>query len=275
MSEDFDTRQYLGPRVNDLYVSSLCEFDERVWESFRTHARAHGSIEHGSRDYLIVRMMHLAEVTSNAIRMDATWDLIAPAMSLVRDRYEQTVRFSWLVRNPDPEEFEKYERFILAKIRNIVRNIDPKTVERLAAGRTVPRWTIDPLNKEEQRYLDAWEQMDLYSMATKRDRFPPIVDNFISKEKLEPWYNSVYRQFSSISHYDRLAVEMVGPTPMEEGKVVMSMQPHWPKVLILYLSLLDVIQCFEVTAACFLRDTAVQFESLFLEWKSLRAKLKV
>ena len=114
MSDKFDTRQYLGPLVNQLYISAFCEFDERVWEMYRTHADEHGAIDPTTSDYLIVRMMYIAESTSNAIRMDATWGLIPPAMSLVRDRYEQTVRFSWLVRNPDPEEFRKYERFMVA-----------------------------------------------------------------------------------------------------------------------------------------------------------------
>lgn len=276
MSTDFvDTRQYLGPLVNQLYVSALCELDERVWEVFRQHARARGSIAHGSRDYLIVRMMHLAEVTSNAIRMNATWELTAPAMSLVRDRYEQTVRFSWLVRNPNPEEYEKYEHFMLSKIRTIVRNIAPETIKRaLDSGHVLPKWATETLTKEERRYLDAWEQTDLRSMAAKRDDFPPICNNLLSKEKLEPWYNAVYRQFSSVSHYDRYAVEMVIPTPSEDDKVVMAMQPHWPKLLILYTAWLDIIQCFEATAVCFAQDTAIKFESLFAEWISLGAKFE-
>jgi hypothetical protein len=44
-------------------------------------------------------MLYIAEITSTAIRLNATWALTPAAMSLLRDRYEQTVRFSWLVRN--------------------------------------------------------------------------------------------------------------------------------------------------------------------------------
>src|SRR5438270_11108205 len=110
MADKFDTREYLGPFVNQLYIAELCDLDERVWEVFRAHAKVHGPIKHGSRDYLVVRMMYIAESTSNAIRMDATWELIPPTMSLVRDRYEQTVRFSWLIRNPDQEEYRQLSR---------------------------------------------------------------------------------------------------------------------------------------------------------------------
>jgi hypothetical protein len=42
-------------------------------------------------------------------------------------------------------------------------------------------------------------------MAAKRDSFPLITDNRLSKVKLEPWYNAVYRQLSSISHYVSLS----------------------------------------------------------------------
>jgi len=112
-------------------------------------------------------------------------------------------------------------------------------------------------------------------MAAKRDSFPPITDNRLSKRKLEPWYNAVYRQFSSISHYDRFAVEMVKPLPIEDEKVVIGFQPHWPKLLILYTTLLDIIQCYEATTVSFQTDTSIKFESLFLEWKAFGAQLNV
>lgn len=40
MTEEFDTRQCLGPLVNQIYIAQLCDLDERVWEVFRTHARS-------------------------------------------------------------------------------------------------------------------------------------------------------------------------------------------------------------------------------------------
>jgi hypothetical protein len=270
MPEDFDTRQCLGPLVNQIYTSQLCELDERVWEVFRAHARDHGAIEDGGNDFLIVRMMHIADATSNGIRLNATWGLIPPAMSLVRDRYEQTIRFSWLVRNPDQKEFQKYERFMIAKIRNIVRNIAPESIKRFTeAGQVVPLWATEELGKGDRAYLEEWENLDLCSMAAKRDKFPPIANNRVAKEKLEPWYNAVYRQLSSMSHYDRFAVEMVRPLPAQDGTVMLGLQSHWPKLLILYTVLLDIIQCYEATAVCLAKDTSVRFESLFLEWAAL------
>lgn len=112
-------------------------------------------------------------------------------------------------------------------------------------------------------------------MASKRDNFLPITHNLLSKEKLEPWYNPVYRQLSSMTHYDRFGIEMVEPRPIEDGNVVMAMRPHWPNLLILYTTLLDIIQCYESTSICFEQDTSIKFESLFLEWVSLGKKLEI
>ena len=206
-------------------------------------------------------MMHIADATSNGIRMNATWELIPPAISLVRNRYEQAVRFSWLVRNPNQTEFQKYERFMIAKIRSIVRNVAPESVKQFTeAGQALPLWTTETLTKEERHYLKEWEKTDLRSMAARRDDFPLIANNRVSREKFEPWYNAVYRQFSSMSHYDRFAVEMVKLLPVEGGKFELGLQPHWPQLLILYTALLDVIQCYEATAAGFNEDTSIEFE---------------
>ena len=165
---------------------------------------------------------------------------------------------------------------MLAKIRKVVRNINPETIKRFKeSGLALPLWATEPLNKEDREYLEVWDKLDLRSMAAKRDCFPPIADNLLSKEKRERWYNAVYRQFSSVSHYDRFSIEMVSPRPYEDGKVVMALRPHWPKLLILYNALLDIIQCYEATAVCFEQNTSIKFESLFMEWNSIAGKLEI
>jgi hypothetical protein len=262
--------------MSQPYVADLCDFVERVWEIYREHATDFGSVRHGTRDYLIVRMMYIAEVTSTGIRLNATWGLIPPAMSLLRDRYEQAVRFSWLVRNPDDEEFVKYERAIFGKINALVRNVDPATVQRFEQklGRA-PSCATEPLSKEERAYFDAWTTLDLRSMAQKRDAFPPITDTPLAKRRLATWYTSVYAQLSSVSHYDRYSIELVKPIENKDGTVMLSMEPHWLSLLILYDAYLDMIQCSEVTQVCFKQPTSIKFESLFLEWFSLSKQLNI
>jgi hypothetical protein len=155
-------------------------------------------------------------------------------MSLLRDRYEQTVRFSWLLRNPDTSAFDKYERTKVARINSTVRNLDPDTIKRFDAvlGPT-PAWATETPTKEERAFLEAWNTLDLKSMALKRDDFPPLVDTMLARKKLAPSYEAIYRQFSSVSHYDRFSIELLGLQQYPDGKLVLRTQPHWPGLLLL------------------------------------------
>src|SRR6266702_6040517 len=152
VSDYTETLKYLGPLMSQVPIAACCDFDERVWDLYRQLATQHEPIRPGSREYLVVRMMHIAELTSNAIRMNATWALTPPAMSLLRDRYEQTVRFSWLVRNPDQTEFQKYERSMFSKMNSLVRNMDPETRAHYQelTGQPLPAWATETPSKEER-----------------------------------------------------------------------------------------------------------------------------
>ena len=44
------------------------------------------------------------------------------------------------------------------------------------------------------------------------------------------WYESIYSQFSSVSHYDRYSIELLGIQPAPDGTLVLAAQPHWPKL---------------------------------------------
>lgn len=137
---------HLGPYTQHGPIAALCELSERVWRTYNGLTAGYIHSDPNSREYLFLRMLYIAELTSTAVRLNSTWGLTHPAMSLLRDRYEQTIRFSWLVRNPDQSEFEKYERFKVAKINSIVRSLGPDTIQRLEAysaplrlGRQRPR----------------------------------------------------------------------------------------------------------------------------------------
>lgn len=274
MAAKSEVLQYLGPLVNYLYMADLCDFAERVWDAYRGHAGDQGAVKYGSREYLIVRMMYIAEVTSNAIRLNATWSLTPAAMSLLRDRYEQAVRFSWLVRNPNPEEYLKYERHMFAKLNKLVKNLSPDTIEHFAEKMgPLADWVTEALTKEQAAYLAAWETLDLRSMAQKRDAFPPIGDTPLAKMELARWYDAIYSQFSSVSHYDRFSIEMVKPQPNEDGSVSLCLESHWPYALIFQTAYFDMIQCSEAVQVCFEQDVSAEFDGLFAEWRGFSDKL--
>jgi hypothetical protein len=109
MSKPPPVFEHLGPHARHPPVAACCRLTERVWLTYNDLAESNRLRDKHSLEFLILRMLYIAEITSSAIRLNASWGLTHAAMSLLRDRYEQTLRFSWLVRNPDPQAFEKYE----------------------------------------------------------------------------------------------------------------------------------------------------------------------
>jgi hypothetical protein len=258
---------HLGPYVQYGPIVGCCELSERVWRTYNELTTGYVHSDPNSREYLILRMLYIAEITSTAIRLNTTWGLTHASMSLLRDRYEQTVRFSWLVRNPDESQFEKYERTKVAKINSIVRNLDPDTIKRFEAvlGPT-PTWAKETPTKEYRAFLEAWNTLDLKSMALERDAFPPLADTVLAKQILASSYEAIYRQFSSVSHYDRFSIELLGLQEFPDGKLVLGTQPHWPAILLLRNTEFDIIQCFEAAHVCHRKAAAEIFEKFLMEW---------
>jgi hypothetical protein len=266
--------EHLGPYSKHAPVAACCELTERVWSTYHDLAGGYEHEGQKSREFLITRMLYIAEITSTAVRLDASWALTHAAMSLLRDRYEQTVRFSWLVRNPDQTEFHKYERAMFAKMNSLLRNINPETrkhYEELMGS--LPAWATETFSKEQRSYFDAWGTLDLRSMAAKRDAFPPIADTILAKESLGHWYESIYAQFSSVSHYDRYSIELLGLHKAPSGSLVLAAEPHWPSILTLQNTLFDIVQCFEAIQICYKHDAAKTFEALLAEWLAISKKL--
>jgi hypothetical protein len=271
MSKRIAIFEHLGPYAQDGPVAGLCEFTERVWSTYQDITGAYVHAGDFSREYLVVRMLYIAEITSSAVRLNASWALTHAAMSLLRDRYEQVVRFSYLFRNPDQTEFQKYERSKFAKINSLIRNMSPEMRSRYheITGQPLPAWATDTPTKEERAQLEAWNSLDLRTMVTKRDAFPPLANTALARESLGHWYGSIYAQFSSVTHYDRYGIELLGLQPREDGSPVLATEPHWSDILILQNAQFDLIQCFEAAHICHKADAAKAFEALLEDWLAL------
>jgi hypothetical protein len=257
----------LGSYCTGTPLQACTDLTERVWLTYSDLVGPYRHAGNQSREFLIVRMLYIAEITSTAVRLNASWALTHAAMSLLRDRYEQTIRFSWLVRNPDQSQFAKYERSMFAKMNSIVRNMDPATRnKRVETAGPLPAWATEPLTKEEKAVLGEWGSLDLRSMAKKRDALPPIADTLLAKESLASSYEAIYSQFSSVAHYDRFSIELLGLQEAPNGKVVLGTMPHWPTILLVKNALFDLIQCFEAAQICYKKDAAQLFEPLLVEW---------
>jgi hypothetical protein len=265
---------HLGPYAQPPAVAELYRMNERLWLKFLELTGDYEHKDNQSREFQIVRMLYIAEITSSAVRLNASWALTPAAMSLLRDRYEQTVRFSWLVRNPDPRAFQKYDRTKFAKMGDLAKSARPETradFEKLYGP--LPPWAAEPLTKEQRAFFQGWSTLDLRSMAKKRDEFPPLSDLHIAKEKLAPSYDAVYAQFSSVAHYDRFSLEFMQMNKLPDGRRYLGAQPHWPRMLIVQNAHFDIIQCYEAAHVCYQRDASLIFNSFFFEWNQLAKQI--
>src|SRR5271154_3141968 len=91
------------------------------------------------------RLLFISEVISLGIRLNASWGLTHAAMSLLRDRYEQTVRFSWLARQPDNEEIKKYLLYFYSKVRLLMRSDSAREDYEKSTGKMPPQWVTETL----------------------------------------------------------------------------------------------------------------------------------
>jgi hypothetical protein len=129
-----------------------------------------------------------------------------------------------------------------------------------------PAWATESPTKEERAFLEEWNTLDLKSMALKRDGFLPLADTVLAKKKLAHSYDAIYRQFSSVSHYDRFSIELLRLQEWPDGKLVLGTQPHWPALLLLENVDFDIIQCFEAAHVCHQKDATEIFEKFLMEW---------
>lgn len=109
----------LGPFASPP-LDAVYEVTERAWAQYRAMLPVQNE-EDPPAHFMSRRMMHISEMTSLAVRLNASWGLIHPTMSLLRDRYEQA-RFSWLARQPGGTEAEKYRLYFYSKTRSLLRN---------------------------------------------------------------------------------------------------------------------------------------------------------
>ena len=91
--------------------------------------------------HLTTRMMYISETTSTSIRLNVTWALSLPGLSLLRDRYEQVIRLSWLARQTDHQEMVKYIASYYSKANKLFQNLSPRQREEFEkTGVDIPGW---------------------------------------------------------------------------------------------------------------------------------------
>lgn len=266
--------EHVGPHMQHEPVAKFCAISERAFSAFHEAISGHERQAETPRQHLVTRMTYIAETTSTVVRLSTTWALSMPGMSLVRDRYEQAVRFSWLARQSDNAEMVMYIGSYYAKTYKVFRDLPAQLRSELAKMNVeFPPWMAERPTREQQAYLDRWQKLDLISMATKRDALPPPNDTPLARESLGDLYAPIYRQFCSVTHYDMYGVNMLSLHAAPDGKLVLAPDPWWPAILCAYNALFDLIQCHDALTAFFKPAPTVEVEQLFLEWQELNNRL--
>lgn len=263
---------HLGPFTTKPPVQALILLTQRVWEEFHELTGGQNRLIDNERNLFSSRMMFISEVTSLGIRMNASWGLTHAAMSLLRDRYEQTVRFSWLARQTDHGEFKKYLLSFYSKARKLMRNETARRDYEQSLGK-LPQWVTENLTEEQDSEFRQWESLDLRTMATRRDLLPPLTELQVGKELLGCHYDSIYAQFSSVSHFDAYSIELLSLQRKSDTEFELGTDDHWPGLLILQNCQFDIIQCFEALRAYHDKDEAQRFNDLLLEWYHLAGQI--
>lgn len=260
--------EHLGQYVRHPPVAAFGSISDKALELYREASGGHVRENETPTQHLVTRMMYIAEATSIAARLNASWALSHPALSLLRDRYEQTVRFSWLARQSDNVQMVRYIASYYAKSIQLHHSMsEAQRNELTKMGFTPPDWLIDKPTKDQREYLNRWNALDLRSMAEKRDKLAPLADCKLAQEPLADLYTSVYAQLSSVTHYDMYSMNILGLHKAPDGQLVLAADPHFPSIINLHNSLFDLIQCFEATR-CYLKvNFDERFSALHDEWR--------
>ena len=210
---------------------------------------------------LIRRMTYIAEATSSGLRLNASWALTHPAFSLCRDRYEQCVRFSWLARQSEDREWYRYiADYYLTRHR--LKNAFEQS------GIDIPVSLDDGLGEAPAYVRERfayWRNTPVDQMARRRDELTGITSSDVDGETLFGFYDSIYRQGSSVSHYDLYSVNMLGLHDGPEG-LVLAPDPGMPIVLALHCAMFDIVQCAEALTKAEAPAPAETLNSLIAEW---------
>ncbi len=230
--------QQLGDYKKNPAFSEFHEISSRSWSLYHgeTAPRAVTDPLH----HVVKRMMYVGEATSAALRLNASWALTHPAFSLCRDRFEQTVRFSWLARQKDEGGWLAYlnhYELAVSKLKNAFaqRKIDP--LVELASK-------LDKCSKEEKAIYEEWSKKPLEQLARERELLPGFTKTKVDTQKIDVFYESIYRQGSSVSHFDAYSIKMLG-LHRNGSQLILAPDPYFPIVLVLHNSLFDVIMCAE------------------------------
>lgn len=263
---------HYGPHMNERFTQQLSDLSDRVWLAFDQLTDTEQRRDNSTKQHAATRLNYISRSTSVAIRLNSSWALSVPAMALLRVRYEQAVRLSWLARQADNSGFSKLLLSFFSIQKKIYENTEDAHKDYLYSDiEELPSWLTEKWDKTDWDFARRWERQSILEVVRERDKFNPLSEAPISQEKLSDFYNPIYRQFSSAVHTNMHSTSLVGIYVTSNGLSVLAPDPRWPSHLLAFNAILDIIQIYETSIAFF--DVSIekcQFVNAFLvEWKSI------
>lgn len=93
-----------------------------------------------------------------------------------------------------------------------------------------------------------------------------ITDTKIDSEKVEIFYESIYRQGSSVSHFDAYSIKMLN-LYRKNDQTILAPDPLFPAILALHNALFDIITTAEAVAAFDRMSDKEEWEKLLADWR--------
>jgi hypothetical protein len=148
-----------------------------------------------------------------------------------------------LARQTDNREWHSYINDLYVRRDRLkrafaVRGLDVPELDNLASAGA---------SDEKIKRIPLWHNLSLDQLAERRDKLEGITNSKLDAETLRTLYDSIYRQGSSVSHYDLYSIQMLGVYEGPTGPVLAA-DPALPIVTVLHCALFDLIQCAEALA---------------------------
>lgn len=204
-----------------------------------------------------------ADRTSQAIEKLRSEGFWLQALALLRVRLEETIVCSYLIHQNSDELYNRYFEF--GPIADY-RSAKAVMAQPALAPHVTGRLDLDALAAEaadierafnpgfditKGKFKAKWTELDLHSMATKRDQLADAESLTPSAVPLAPLYVGMYRTASAVIHGDASVISspFTGAMVGADG-IPREARLFWEMSIPAYLSACDIVQAYEIVAAC-------------------------
>jgi len=270
----------MGPYHQWESVSTFNRISEQAFSLFDELVEVNWEALDRPLYHLLIRMAYQAKTTSLATRMNISWGLLPPSFPLMRVRLEQVIVCSYLTHEDEEKGFKPFVLYIpIGEYKGIVSALEDDGIaeelsERIDINLSKNEATRaqEEFTSDSEKFERNWTKLDLRSMVKKRDALIKNKELEV-KDKLEGFYLSFYKTFSSFVHADgaSLSYRYMNLFPTPTGGKVLMVNPTWAVTNSAALALFDIIQCSEIL--CFLGiATEGKYKILKKSWLQARSE---